>query len=35
VIAADPDNPSNRIVLITTRQIADQKYTLPDVFRLP
>jgi hypothetical protein len=35
VIAPDPDNPSNRIVLITTRQIADLKYTLPEVFRLP
>ena len=35
VIAPDPDNPSNRIVLITTRKVADQKYTLPEVFRLP
>lgn len=35
VVAPDPENPSNSIVLITTRQIADQKYTLPEVFRLP
>jgi serine/threonine protein kinase len=35
VIAPDPDNPSNRIILITIRQIADQKYTVPEVFRLP
>ncbi len=35
VVAPAPDNPSNRIILITTRQVADQKYTLPEVFRLP
>ena len=34
VIDKDPDNSSNQIILITTRQVADQKYTLPEVFRL-
>ena len=33
VVAPDPDNPSNKIVLITTRKSADGKYDLPDVFR--
>ena len=33
VIAPDPENPTNRIILITTRQIAEQNYTLPAVFR--
>lgn len=33
VIAPDPENPSNRIILVTTRQVAEQKYTLPEVFR--
>jgi hypothetical protein len=33
VVAPDPDNPSNKIVLITTRKSADGKYTLPEVFR--
>jgi hypothetical protein len=33
VVAPDPDNPSNNIVLITTRKSAEGKYTLPEVFR--
>lgn len=33
VVAPDPDNPSNKIVLITTRKSADGNYTLPEVFR--
>jgi serine/threonine protein kinase len=33
VVAPDPENPSNRIVLITTRQGATNKYPLPAVFR--
>jgi len=33
VVAPDPEEASNRIVLITTRQVAEQKYTLPEVFR--
>jgi hypothetical protein len=33
VVAPDPQNSSNKIVLITTRKSADGKYTLPEVFR--
>lgn len=33
VVAPDPDDPSNKIVLITTRKSADGNYTLPEVFR--
>ncbi|MEX0818800.1 MAG: protein kinase [Pirellulaceae bacterium] len=33
VVAPDPENPANKIVLITTRKSADGKYTLPEVFR--
>ncbi len=33
VTAPDPANPSNTIVLITTRKSADGNYTLPQVFR--
>ncbi|MBC8351385.1 MAG: protein kinase [Planctomycetes bacterium] len=33
VVAPDPSNPSNKIVLITTRKSADGNYTLPEVFR--
>lgn len=33
VVAPDPDDPSNNIVLITTRKSAEGKYTLPEVFR--
>lgn len=33
VVAPDPDNPSNKIILITTRKSADGNYTLPEVFR--
>jgi eukaryotic-like serine/threonine-protein kinase len=33
VVAPDPDNPANKIVLITTRKSADGNYTLPEVFR--
>ena len=34
VVAPDPENAANRIVLITTRQAAENaKYTLPEVFR--
>ena len=33
VVAPDPDNAANDIILITTRKSADGKYTLPEVFR--
>jgi len=33
VVAPDPDNASNKIVLITTRKAAEGKYDLPDVFK--
>jgi hypothetical protein len=33
VTAPDPDNPSNKIVLITTRKVATEKYTIPEIFR--
>lgn len=33
VVAPDPANPSNKIILITTRTSAEGKYTLPEVFR--
>ena len=32
VVAPDPDNPSNKIVLITTRKAAEQRYTIPEIF---
>ena len=32
VIAPDPSNPSNRIILFTTRQAAKQKYSLTEPF---
>lgn len=32
VIAPDPENASNKIILITTRKAAEGKYTLPAVF---
>ena len=34
VVAADPDNPSQRTVLVTTRRAAQQRgYELPRVFQ--
>ena len=33
VVAPDPENPSNKIILITTRKSAEGNYTLPEVFR--
>jgi len=32
-VAPDPDDTSNKIILITTRKAADGKYILPEVFR--
>ena len=33
VVAPDPGDSSNKIVLITTRKVAEQKYTIPEIFR--
>jgi len=33
VIAPDPADPNRKIILVTVRQIAEAKYTLPEIFR--
>jgi hypothetical protein len=33
VVHADPEDPTRQMVFITTRQVAQDKYTLPAVFR--
>ena len=33
VIAPDPDNPNRKIILVTVRQVAEAKYTLPEIFK--
>ena len=34
VLVEDPENPSQKAILITTRQAAENKYDLPEEFRL-
>lgn len=33
VIAPDPADPNRKVILVTVRQIAEAKYTLPEIFR--